>query len=371
MAVKTWPMHSPGVSRSSVAPFFTPRNGTQLDRRAFLSALGGMLALGAFGPGDALAAKHVTLEKEDAAEGEGATAAPSGKLVRIDRGTDGVTLTFALANAPFPLLGAPYEDRSVLVFVPHHYRLPKDRRLDALIHFHGHNNTAEGAVHEHALREQLAESKQNAILIAPQGPVRAADSNGGKLEHKGGLRRMTDELARELAKPSLKRILGPSATTAAKSFGTVCLSAHSGGYRVAAACLMQGEVEVTEVYLFDALYGAGPSFRAWLKAGGGKRRHHKLISTYATPPVRANNLVLMAELRADGFNVLHELKPGELSRKALTDGRAIFIASPLDHGGVTHRHNNLRDCLYASQLHRHQKSDWFDNKNAARQIDSR
>ncbi len=370
MAVKTWPMVDEGVSRFSVDHASTNRAERRFGRRGFLASLGALGAFVALAPRDALAKKRVE-QLEDRPDADDGAAGPAGKLVRVERGSLGVTLTFALANAPFPMPSAPYDDRSVLVFVPHHHRLGQHGRIDALIHFHGHNNTALGALEEHALREQFAESKQNAVLIAPQGPVRAADSSGGKLEHKGGLRRMLTELTRELARPSIKRLLGASATTGAKQFGTVCLSAHSGGYRVAAACLMQGDVEVTEVYLFDALYGAGPSFRAWVKGGGGKRRHRKLISTYATPPVRTNNLTLMAELRSDGIEVLHEQKPGDLTRKELTDGRAIFIASPLDHGSVTYRHNNLRDCLYASQLHRHQKSDWFEHKNDARSIDTR
>lgn len=297
----------------------------------------------------------------------------SGKLVRVERGPLGVTLAFGLEHAPFPAEGASYKDDTVLVFVPRHYRLPASGQLDAVVHFHGHNNTAAGAMDEHALREQLFESKQNALLVVPQGPVRAADSSGGKVEQRGGLRRMLEELMRELARPAVGKALGASRLRGARRFGALCLSAHSGGYRVAAACLLHGEVEVTEVYLFDALYGAVSTFRAWLKGGTPGRRapRRKLVSTYATAPVRAQNLTLIAELRSDGVDVLHEERPGSLSRVELTRGRAIFLASPLDHGGVTYRHNNLRDCLYASQLRRHQKSDWFEERDGARPIEAR
>lgn len=296
---------------------------------------------------------------------------PAGRLVRADRSPLGVTLTLALDHAPFPCAGAPYDDRTVLVFVPKHFRPARNGRIDALVHFHGHNSTVLPAIETHELREQLAESRQNAILIAPQGPVRAADSNGGKLEQPGGLQRMLDEVMREIARPSVRRALGPSAIVGSPRIGHLCLSAHSGGYKVVAACLENGGVEVSEVYLFDALYGSVPAFRSWMGRGGKRGPRRKLVSTYATPPVRTNNLTLMNDLLADGVDVLHEQKPGELSRKQLIRGRAIFIASPLDHGGVTHRHNNLRDCLYASGLKRNQKTDWFDRKNGARPIDER
>ncbi len=345
-----------------------PRSSS-IARRAFLGGLVGGLVIGLDEAVAQAAKRGARVPRE---EREVGVSPKHGKLVGSDASSLGVTLTFALEHAPFPAPSAPYTDRTVLVFVPRHFRLEKDGRIDAVVHFHGHNNTALGAIESHQLREQVVDSKQNALLVVPQGPYRAADSSGGKLDHKGGLRRMLEELTSELARPSMRKLLGPSATSGARRFGMLCLSAHSGGFQVAASACHHGGVEVTEVYLFDALYGSGPLFRAWLNGAAEKRgSRRKLVSTYATAPVRANNLALLEELRADGVEVLHETRPGELSRKQLTEGRAIFIASPLDHVGVTHRHNNLRDCLFASQLRRHQKSDWFSHKDGARPIETR
>lgn len=344
---------------------------TKHGRRGFLAALLAGTAAVVAAPAVAEAAK-----RDEERDGAGASVPRGGKspgrLAQVERGPLGVTLAFRLANAPFPFSGAPYTDDTVLVFVPRHFRLSSSGEVDAVIHFHGHNNVAATAMEEHALREQLYESKQNAVLVVPQGPVRAADSSGGKLEARGGLRRLLEELVRELGKSAVSKVLGTSALGGAKRFGTLCLSAHSGGYRVAAACVIHGEVEVSEVYLFDALYGAGPAFHNWLRGGkkGGAGRR-KLVSTYATTPVRTQNLALIADLRSDGIEVLHEERPGSLSRAELTRGRAVFLASPLDHGGVTHRHNNLRDCLFASRLRRHQRSDWFEHKEGARPLESR
>ncbi len=316
-----------------------------------------------------------------------------GKLVSLKRDASGTTVTFTLDNAPFPAQGSAYDDASLIVFVPRHYRLPPSGRVDAVIHFHGHNTTAREAIDQHRLREQLVDSRQNALLVVPQGPVHAADSSGGKLELEGGLARMLAELIGELAAPEVSHGLGAESLARATRVGTVCISAHSGGYHVTAACLERGGVPVSEVYLFDALYGESDAFRAWLakpaepphkqKKSRGRRAnrhasaapahaaHHKLISYYATATVRANNFALMDKLRADGIGVLHEQKPGELSRAELTKGAAIFIASPLDHGSVTYRRNDLRDCLYASSLRRRLKSDWFAHKSGERPIDRR
>lgn len=361
-------MKEPGDSPARVTTA-RPHPPLRTGRRALLGGL--VAACGALvaTPEAAFARRR---DEEGAEDGKGgAKGAGTGKLVSVERDGGGVTLTFALEHAPFPSQGAAYRDRSVVVFVPHHYRLPGSGRIEALVHFHGHNNTALAALREHALREQFAESKQNAILVAPQGPLRAADSSGGKLESPGGLKRMLDELVRELVRGPVKKALGPASLGGAKRFGTLCLSAHSGGYRVTAACLQRGGIDVSEVYLFDSLYGAMGLYYEWLVEGHKRGFDRKLISFYATPPVKANNLALMKDLETAGLEVLHEEKPGELSRKQLTKGSAIFIGSPLDHNGVTFRHNGLRDCLYASRLHRRQKSDWFANKNGARKIDAR
>ncbi len=42
----------------------------------------------------------------------------------------------------------------------------------------------------HALREQLVDSRQNAVLVVPQLAVLAADSACGRLESAGGLARL-------------------------------------------------------------------------------------------------------------------------------------------------------------------------------------
>jgi hypothetical protein len=294
------------------------------------------------------------------------------KLERVEPSDLGVTLTFALERAPFPR-GSSYDAPQVLVFVPAHYRLPKSRRLDAVIHFHGHLTTARAAIGAHRLREQLLDSKQNAILVVPQGPVNAADSSGGQLEHKRGLMKLLAELVVELRKKAVGEALGESSLGGARSFGHLCLSAHSGGYKVTAACLRRGGVNVNEVYLFDALYADGAAFRRWVVQAKGKRgrARHKLISHYASAEVRANNLALLAGLEAQGVRCLHEKTPGELSRKQLTKGTAIFIATPVEHGGTTYRHNGLRDCLFASGFKRHQQSDWFEGADGKRKIDAR
>ena len=293
------------------------------------------------------------------------------KDVRVDH--RGVTLTLALDASPFPAPGAPYTDPTTLVFVPRHYRLPRSGAIDMVVHFHGHNTNAARAMRAHELREQLFDSKQNAILVVPQGPVLAADSSGGKLDAPGGLQRLLDEVVQASGSGRARAALPDAGLGACRSIGMTCLSAHSGGYKVTASCLRQGGVEVSEVYLFDALYGEVDTFRDWVAATKDLegRDRHKLVCHYAGGQVREQSLALLAALEAKGVECLHETRPGQLSRSQLTSARAAFLASPLSHVGVTHETNALRDCLFASGLHRRLGSSWFEDKDGPRRIEPR
>jgi hypothetical protein len=300
-------------------------------------------------------------------------ASSSTKIRRIEKEPCGTTFRLALEHAPFPCGGSPYTDSTVFVFVPRHYRAPDDQRLDAVVHFHGHNTTAERTLAAHALREQLYDSKQNAILVVPQGAVLAAESGVGKLAKAGGLRRLMNEIGHVLAMPEAQNALDRAATSRDAVPGTLCLSAHSGGYTSVASAITHGGLPVHEVYLFDALYGELVTYRDWVlsaKDARGRSRH-KLVSFYAGELVRTNNLALLAALEARGVECLHEAKPPELSRAQIAHGRAVFLRSRLSHTGVTHELNGLRDCLFASCLHRRLDTDWFENACQPRPLDPR
>ncbi|WP_437734182.1 hypothetical protein [Sorangium sp. So ce1335] len=329
-----------------------------LGRRAFLRALGAA--------GGAVAAPGIW-DPAPALAGAGS------RVKELETSEIGVTLKLELSDAPFPCDGAPYRDATVMVFVPAHYRAPESDELDLVVHFHGHVTTAARAMAAHKLREQLHESKQNAVLVVPQGAVNAAESPPGKLGQKGGLRRLCGEIAAVLAAPAALRALGDCAVPRRARLGMLCLSAHSGGYRVAAACLRHGGCEVNEVYLFDALYGEVDAFRDWVlerKDRSGRDRH-KLISHFVGGDVRRLNLELERALEARGVACLHERRPGELTRKQLLTGRAIFIQAPVAHSAVTFEQNAFRDCLFASGLRRQLRSRWFDKKDEPREIDVR
>lgn len=303
-------------------------------------------------------------------------ASPQGAQSRIravSRDARGVTIEMELAHAPFPAPGYAYKDATVIAFVPNHFRASHDGRVSVLVHFHGHTSNASAAMAAHELREQLTESKQNAILLVPQGPVLAADSSCGKLEENLGLARLLDDALRTLASDTGRSALGASAIKAGSLPGTVCISAHSGGYHAAAQCVSKGGVPVTEVYLFDALYADTSVFRDWVIAGRGHsaKSRHKLVlyTTGGTTEVESHRL--LADLSQAGVRTAVEEHEGTLSRAELTLAEVVLIRTQLSHGAVTHELNGLRDCLYASAMPRRLRTSWFDTKNTARPLERR
>ncbi len=305
--------------------------------------------------------------------GEALAAGPTSHVRTVTRDERGVTLFLELDHAPFPAASAWYRDNTVIVFVPHHVRIGRGERVSAVVHFHGHNSMAEPAMIAHQLREQLFDSKQNAILVVPQGPMMAADSSAGKLDAPGGLARLLTDVLLTLQTPEAVSALGPSAIRAGARIGTVCLSAHSGGYHAAACSVRDGGVEVNEVYLFDALYAEADVFRDWVVRGKGKnaRNRHKLVSYYGVGSTEAQSLELLADLQKAGVSCAYERVEGTLSRQAITREDAVFIRTGLAHGAVTHELNALRDCLYASGLTRRLRTAWFDSKGGSRRLERR
>jgi hypothetical protein len=294
-------------------------------------------------------------------------------VVQVGSDTRGVTVTLELEHAPFPAVGSIWRDATVFVFIPHHHRVARDSRVGAVVHFHGHNTTAERAMTAHQLREQLHDSKQNAILVVPQFAVTAADSSAGKLELPGGLARLLDDVLRTLDNGAVRTAADRAAIPQGAVAGRICVSAHSGGFHPAACVLRHGGVAVHETYLFDALYADSDVFREWVLAGRGKSMgaRHKLVSYFTEGRTEANTRALFAELEKAGVVCAHERIEGTLSREELTRAEAVSIKTQLSHGAVTSELNSLRDCLYASALRRNLRSSWFDAKKGARPLERR
>ena len=272
----------------------------------------------------------------------------------------GTTMVLGLPQAPFAGTG----DDTVIVFVPDKFRFQPDEGVSALVHFHGHNSSAEKAISAHALREQLVDSRQNAILIVPQLALFAADSSCGKLNAPDALARLLGGAISTSARVG-RASLGDSRFPERPRLGRVCLSAHSGGYHAAACSLRVGGVDVSETYLFDALYAESEVFREWVLArrGDPATSRHKLVSYFTTGTTTETlNRGLREALERSGVLVSEELREGSLSRRDLSHAGAVFVRTEVGHSSVTWETNALRDVLYASMLPRHLGSTWFKER---------
>ena len=165
----------------------------RLSRRTVVSGLGAATGLWAaarlWPPAAALAGPH------------------DHKVTRVERGRLGVTFYFEMENGPFPFEGKPYDDATTAVFVPRHFKV-RSNKIDTVLHFHGHKNTVAKALRVYQLREQVYDSRQNAILVVPQGPIDARDSSGGKLDRPKGLLRFLTEVRQTLQTRKVNRALG-------------------------------------------------------------------------------------------------------------------------------------------------------------------
>ncbi len=324
------------------------------------------------------------------APGSSRAASPS-RITKVERGARGVTLTARMTEGPYPFGGSSHDDPTTLIFVPHHYvygyrRLnPKTQQaespagLDMVVHFHGHKTTARKSMEQLELREQLYESFQNAILVVPQGPINASDSRFGKLDSPGGFERFLGDVRRLLQTKEASRALHLQARLPPEArVGKVCVCAHSGGYKVAARAAEFGQFPIQEIYLLDALYGEVSVFADWIEEDPtprGKQHWHrrrKLVSIYRPGTVATKNQELQRRLdrRKIVYHVERAGKP--MSRQVLQETSVLFVETRARHSKITCR-NDLRDCLFASSLHRlpGNGAQWFKGEQAARPIDAR
>jgi len=279
-----------------------------------------------------------------------AWAEPRFRLRRLVESSLGLTLWLDLDNAPFPAPRAPWKDSTVIVFVPTRARFAPDEPLDTVVYFHGIKTTAQAVMERHRLREQLHGSGKNAILVLPQGPVNADDCRGGKLDRTGGLRRLLDEVRQTLLASPMDRTLAAWGINAETPPGRTVLAAHSGGFRVAANCLDRGEVDVTEVYLFAALYGATDVFLQWIDAPTAHSAR-RLISYHDGDTTTENTRNLIHNLRQRHIPYRYASTTREVAPEEFVRDHVIFLRTQVNHDTVAFAGMALRNCLEASSLH--------------------
>ena len=215
-------------------------------------------------------------------------------------------LTFTLTHAADPNSGHP----DVAVHVPPGF--DPCRRPSLVVFFHGFDNCVQNVVGSvdtactpggptrsalH-LDDQLDAARVNALLVAVEIVFDQATGVPGHLADPGEFAAMLHELCATHLSP----LVGAPLDVA--SFEKIVLASHSGGYESVGSVLDVGGVEVSEVELFDSLYGYYPSYAGWIEAdlarfgpGAAKPRRFSDVFT-STGGTQALSETLEAEVEA-------------------------------------------------------------------------
>jgi hypothetical protein len=227
-----------------------------------------------------------------------------------------------------------YSDSSVAIFIPNGFSSAK--KIDFVVYFHGWNNNINSACAQFDLIEQFCESNKNAIFIFPEGPKNSPDSYGGRLEEKDGLKNLIDDVINFLMKQQ---------KIESTKVGNIILAGHSGAYRVISFCLMRGGYtnNITDVILFDALYGQTEKFVHWIENFNGR-----FINIYTdNGGTKEETESLMDDLDAWEIQYL-KTEESQLNIDDLKSNRLIFIHTDLTHNEVISVRKQFRDYLETS-----------------------
>jgi hypothetical protein len=212
-----------------------------------------------------------------------------------------------------------YNDSRVLMHIPENFDARKPGVI--VVFFHGNGATLERDVRDRQLvPQQITDSGVNAVLLAPQMAVDAADSSAGKFWQPGGFKRFMDESAANLA-----RIYGDPGSAKAFANMPIVIVGYSGGFLPTAWSLDVGGISdrVRGVILLDAIYGELDKFASWIE----NHRSGFFVSSY-THYTAPRDHELMQMLRAKGIAVSEDMDG------PLRPGSVKFVETG---SGITHR----------------------------------
>jgi len=198
-----------------------------------------------------------------------------------------------------------YSDQRVLLHIPQGFDIRKPAIM--IVFFHGHGAAIDRDVRDRQrVAEQIARSGANAVLVAPQMAVKAADSSAGIFWEQGMFAQFLNEASEQLA-----LLHGGLGMTRLFDRMPVMLVAYSGGYLATAWCIHHGGANdrLRGVVLLDALYGELDKYERFIETN----RKAFFVSAYLGS-TRARNLELLKTLQERKIPVTTEfggqMRPG-------------------------------------------------------------
>ncbi|HTH36230.1 MAG TPA: alpha/beta hydrolase [Xanthobacteraceae bacterium] len=211
-----------------------------------------------------------------------------------------------------------FSDDRVLLHIPQGF--DPNRPAVMVVFFHGHGATLARDVRDRQrLPEQISAAGLNAVLVAPQFAVDAADSSAGKFWEAGGFKRFLDEASKKLA-----GLYGDQRSTMAFANMPIVLVAYSGGFGPTLSVLARGGANqrIRGLVLLDALYAGIDEFADWI----AEHRSTFFISSY-TPHTAHHNADLERALANRSVSYTSDLRRNRLP------GMISFLPA----GDVSHR----------------------------------
>ena len=211
-----------------------------------------------------------------------------------------------------------FSDNHVLLHIPPGF--DPDRPAVMVVFFHGHGaNLASDVRDRQRVPAQITAAGMNAVLVAPQFAVDAADSSAGKFWEPNGFKRFLDEAAGKLAS-----LYGDPHSAKAFAKMPVVLVAYSGGFGPTLSVLDHGGARsrIRGLVLLDALYAGIDQFAEWIASN----RSAFFVSSY-TPHTAHHNAYLERLLSERSVPYGSELRHDHLQ------GMVAFLAT----GAISHR----------------------------------
>jgi len=227
-----------------------------------------------------------------------------------------------------------YNDPSVAIFLPANFQA--GRKVDLVFYFHGWNNNIQKSIQEFRLLEQFTASNKNAIFVFAEGPKNAPDSFAGRMEEA--------DVFKGLVKDVLTYLQQQGKIKSGKP-GKIILAGHSGAYRGIAHILDKGGLtkQISEVYLFDALYAEEEKYLDWLENQQG-RMINIITSNGGTLD---NSLAFLDELKQRNM-AFSRFEKNEFNLQELNREKITFVFTNLGHSEVIDPYFEL--LLKSSQL---------------------
>jgi hypothetical protein len=222
-----------------------------------------------------------------------------------------------------------YSDSSVLIIAPKN--LDATKKVDMIFWFHGWHNNIDSAVAYYQLSRQFIASKMNAVLVLPEAAKDAADSYGGKLEKPGVFRALVGDVLKVLRD---KKIIGEHCES-----GQILLGGHSGGGEAIAYIVENGNIEINEVVLFDALYGGTEKFMNWINADKTHRFIH-LYTDYGYGP-KDESLRMVKLLKQEQIPYF-ETEESILTPQEIQNHKLVYIHSLRQHNDIIFNPDNFK-----------------------------